>query len=200
MGATPTKQKKNRLNQLLKILRKFFIIFLLYCTAFFLGSITRQFFKNADLKMDNKFLEKIIIECSSEFNLDPRYMCAHFESENRKFDRKAIGKDGEIGIGQMLPKTASREALNRGYTNLSESIDRDKKILFDPYINVFLSCAHYRTILNMENIDDMIDCMAEYNKGKAHWRMKNNYPILLKQNYERRFGHSDINDLFKKIK
>ena len=91
--------------------------------------------------------------CSKEFDLNAKYMVAHFESENRYFNRKAVGKDGEMGIGQMLPSTAIEEALRIKQTNLAQQIKKDKTILYDTYTNVFLSCSHYRTILNYEIIN-----------------------------------------------
>jgi len=162
--------------------------------------ISNYFYKYGKLFLDDNYMEEIIIQCSKTFALSPKYMVAHFECENKEFDRKAKGDDGELGLGQMLPTTAIIEAKRWGYTNLAEAIKQDPTVLYDIQTSIFLSCAHYRTILNMNDVDDIIDAMAAYNKGKNRWFMKNNYPIRLKTNYERRYGNIDINKIFKKMK
>ena len=192
-------QKKNRFGIPLYVL-----ISLISLISFNVPEIFKKIIfdnkNDINLNMKDKFLEKIILDCSNEFGLNSKYMVAHFESENREFNRKAEGQDGEMGLGQILPPTAIQEAKDRNLMDLAKQIKEDKTVLYDTYTNIFLSCSHYRTILDMTNVLDIIDGMGQYNMGKSHWRMKNNYPERIKENYKRRYGNIDINIIFKEMK
>jgi len=161
--------------------------------------LTLNFNDEIDLKINNIIMEKAILSISQEFQLSPYYVVSHFDTES-KLNPRAKGKDGDYGLGQLLIPTAIGIANRKGLTNLAKDIKRDPSILYDIYINTYLSCCLMREILDSEKTLDIIDFQGQYNRGKKIWLMKNNYPTRMKKCYKKRYGNIDINIVFKLMK
>lgn len=139
-----------------------------YPTAVRLISKIPQKFNYQELIYPYPFRD-IVLKASNKFKLDHNLIFAIMREESR-FDRFAVSPAGAIGVMQLMPYTAIKEAKQLGikYKN-----DTD---LFEPKINILLGSFHLKKLI--EEFGNIPMAVAAYNAGdKAvnQWLESNNY-------------------------
>jgi soluble lytic murein transglycosylase-like protein len=94
----------------------------------------------------------IIESASSYYNISSGMIAAIIHQESRG-DYAALGRDGEIGLMQILPATAR----DMGF-------EGDKK-LYNPSINIFTGVKYLR--FQLDRYGNLLDMIAAYNAGSV---------------------------------
>lgn len=107
-------------------------------------------------------IAKTIIEESKRHDLDPVFVMAVIQRESR-FDSKAVGGHGEIGMMQIKPSTARwiSEKFGLGL--------KHEEALYDPVINIRISTT-YMAMLRDSFRKDAKYYIAAYNMGPTRAR------------------------------
>ena len=92
-------------------------------------------------------IAKAILYYSYKYNVDPLIMSALIDTES-KFNQNAVSSAGAIGMGQLLPSTASALGVNP----------------YDTLQNIEGACSYMATQLNNFNGDTRL-ALAAYNAG-----------------------------------
>jgi len=95
-----------------------------------------------------------IIESASKFYRISSAMIASIIHQESRGDYAALGRDGEIGLMQILPDTAHMMGF-RG----------DPQELYNPSINIFTGVKYLRFQLN--RYKNLLDMIAAYNAGSV---------------------------------
>ena len=110
------------------------------------------------------FLDKIIIQKAKKYYLDPNLVKAVIWRESN-FDIDALGEKGEIGLMQIMQKSAVKDWENYYKIRLEK-----KGVLFNPNLNIEIGCwylarcrRHWRKYKEPEVL-----MLAEYNAGYAN--------------------------------
>ncbi len=142
-------------------LRKYrFLIMIIVIGLIFLALIS--LFNFALEKMYPMDYESIILKYSQEYNLDVILVASVIRAES-KFDPYAISHKEARGLMQIASITgnwASEELSIENY---------NKKLLFDPDINIRIGCW-YLSKLKREFNNDMTNVLAAYNAGSGNVR------------------------------
>jgi soluble lytic murein transglycosylase len=99
----------------------------------FVLETTRTFLSKSNRKKSQK-IGYAILNAAEEFSLDPVFLMAVIQNES-SFDPKKRGSVGEIGLMQILPRTAEWIAGLYGLEYKNE------KSLLDPALNIWIGAA-----------------------------------------------------------
>lgn len=107
--------------------------------------------------------DALIAEIAKKYDVDPCLVKAVIWKESR-FDPRAEGKAGEIGLMQVMPSTAGDWARAVGRRNVS-AVD-----LYDPRTNIEAGAWYLRRGLNFwkDCSDPLPFAVAEYNAGRGN--------------------------------
>jgi soluble lytic murein transglycosylase len=107
--------------------------------------------------------DALIAEVAKKYDVDPCLVKAIIWKESR-FDPRAEGRAGEIGLMQVLPSTAGDWAQAVGRRNVS-AVD-----LYDPRTNIEAGAWYLRRGLNFwkDCSDPLPFALAEYNAGRGN--------------------------------
>lgn len=111
--------------------------------------------------LDAKSIAQTILRVSNEQGIDPILVGAVIQHESR-FNSRAIGGHGEIGLMQIKPKTARWISRKTGLQYTSS------KMLFDPHINIEIG-VRYLAWLD-KGFDDIRHTISAYNMGPNNVR------------------------------
>lgn len=104
--------------------------------------------ENPSMSFDEAgWIAKAILYYSYKYNVDPLIMSALIDTES-KFNQNAVSSAGAIGMGQLLPSTASALGVNP----------------YDTLQNIEGACSYMATQLNNFNGDTRL-ALAAYNAG-----------------------------------
>lgn len=104
--------------------------------------------ENPSMSFDEAgWIAKAILYYSYKYNVDPLIMSALIDTES-KFNQNAVSSAGAIGMGQLLPSTASALGVNP----------------YDTLQNIEGACSYMATQLNNLNGDTRL-ALAAYNAG-----------------------------------
>ena len=104
--------------------------------------------ENPSMSFDEAgWIAKAILYYSYKYNVDPLIMSALIDTES-KFNQNAVSSEGAIGMGQLLPSTASALGVNP----------------YDTLQNIEGACSYMATQLNNFNGDTRL-ALAAYNAG-----------------------------------
>lgn len=104
--------------------------------------------ENPSMSFDEAgWIAKAILYYSYKYNVDPLIMSALIDTES-KFNQNAVSSAGAIGMGQLLPSTASALGVNP----------------YDTLQNIEGACSYMATQLNNFNGDTRL-ALATYNAG-----------------------------------
>lgn len=104
--------------------------------------------ENPSMSFDEAgWVAKAILYYSYKYNVDPLIMSALIDTES-KFNQNAVSSAGAIGMGQLLPSTASALGVNP----------------YDTLQNIEGACSYMATQLNNFNGDTRL-ALAAYNAG-----------------------------------
>ncbi|RMD96224.1 MAG: hypothetical protein D6812_17510 [Deltaproteobacteria bacterium] len=95
--------------------------------------------------------------------VDPFLLLSIIRQESA-FDPQAVSRAGAVGLMQIMPRTARQIARKRG-----RSIRVTQSSLFSPSLNLELSCAYLRDLLERHD-NDLIRVLAAYNAGERRVR------------------------------
>ena len=99
----------------------------------------------------------IISQLAERFSIDPSWIYAEIRGESA-FKTDAVSSANALGLMQLLPSTAAKEAQTIGLQSYQGSAS-----LFDPQINMTLGSSHLRTLLN--TYKQPFIAIAAYNAG-----------------------------------
>ncbi|RME44565.1 MAG: hypothetical protein D6795_17735 [Deltaproteobacteria bacterium] len=98
-------------------------------------------------------------EATAGCGVDPFLVLSIIRQESA-FDPRAISRAGAVGLMQIMPKTAREIARKEG-----RKMRITQESLFSPRLNIELSCAHLRDLLDRHD-NDLIRVLAAYNAGE----------------------------------
>lgn len=141
----------------------------------------------AQYKKLSKKISKAILTESERHSLDPVFLMAVIENES-SFNPAAIGKDGEIGLMQLMPSTAEW---------FSKKLDirwRGKKTLQDPITNIKIGAAYLASLRERFDFHGRL-YLAAYNMGATNVRRAlekqvwpKDYAVRVMQRYVRMYA------------
>ncbi len=111
----------------------------------------------------------LIDKFAKKLKLDPALIFAIIREESR-FDRLAVSPAGAMGLMQLMPNTAKREAKKISINLIN---DRD---LFEPDKNIYIGAFYLSKLIN--EFDNVVFAIAAYNAGEAvvnSWIRENRY-------------------------
>ncbi len=126
-----------------------------------------------NIKYQELLYPKVFIETvsrlSKKLDLEPALILAIMREESR-FDRKAISPAGALGLMQLMPATAKREAKKIG-VNI-----RDEREIFEIEKNISIGSYYLKKLIN--EFDNIVLAIAAYNAGEKvvhSWINENKY-------------------------
>ena len=138
--------------------------------VFILSMFTYKYFT----KEDDDSYDSIIVAKSEKYSLDPNLVKAIIWRES-KFNQNAIGTKGEIGLMQLMKKSAVKDWELYYKRSLA-----GQGVLFNPALNIEIGCwylercrRHWREYAEPELL-----MLAEYNAGYSNvkkWLKNCNY-------------------------
>lgn len=107
--------------------------------------------------------DHVILAAARQHGLDPALVKAVVWQESR-FDARAVGRVGEIGLMQITEPTALEWAGETGVTNFAHAM------LFDPALNTRCGTWYLAKLLRRyPRADDPLPyALADYNAGRTH--------------------------------
>lgn len=139
-----------------------------YSTSVRLISKFPQNFKYQELLYPKVFIEKVS-KLSKKLDIESALILAIMREESR-FDRRAISPAGALGLMQLMPATAKREAKKIGI-NI-----KDEREIFEIEKNISLGSYYLKKLIN--EFDNMVFAIAAYNAGERvvhSWIDENKY-------------------------
>lgn len=139
-----------------------------YVTSVRLISKLPDKFNYQDLLYPRVFTETVS-RISKNLDIDQALIFAIMREESR-FDREAVSPAGAIGLMQLMPATAKREAKKLGMTI------REEKDIFATEKNITIGSYYLKKLIN--EFDNIVLAIAAYNAGENavySWINENKY-------------------------
>lgn len=139
-----------------------------YSTSVRLISKFPNNFKYQEILYPKVFIETVT-RISKKIDIEPALILAIMREESR-FDRKAISPAGALGLMQLMPATAKREAKKIGI-NI-----RDEREIFEIEKNISIGSYYLKKLIN--EFDNIVFAIAAYNAGEKvvhSWIDENKY-------------------------
>jgi soluble lytic murein transglycosylase-like protein len=150
--------------------------------TFIYKKVERSFAHISPMKAQH--ITNAIIRESNRSKLDPMFVLAIIEQESH-FNPETLGSHGEIGLMQVMPKTAFWIAKKN---NIPFS---QKKQLLDPIMNIRIG-VHYLAWLN-KRFDDARHSTSAYNMGPKNVRK------ILRNNKQPEVYYTSVLGRYKKL-
>lgn len=116
-----------------------------------------------------KVFNEIVNRISKNFDIDPALIFAIMREESR-FDKRAVSPAGAIGLMQLMPATAKREAKKAGMTI------KEEKDIFETEKNIAIGSYYLKKLIN--EFGSIVLAIAAYNAGENavySWLNENKY-------------------------
>lgn len=118
---------------------------------------------------DNTKYDPLIKKISLKYNLDYNLVKAVIWRESR-FDPRSRGSKGEVGLMQIMPKSATRSSVVEDWERATGIKINSEGVLFYPNINVDIGAWYLsKAISHWPDYEDRFAIgLAEYNAGKRN--------------------------------
>ncbi len=139
-----------------------------YATSVRLISKFPNNFKYQEILYPKVFTDTVS-RISKKIDIEPALILAIMREESR-FDRKAISPAGALGLMQLMPSTAKREAKKIGI-NI-----REEREIFEIEKNISIGSYYLKNLIN--EFDNIVFAIAAYNAGEKvvhSWIDENKY-------------------------
>lgn len=151
-----------------------------------------------DFRFKDKELAHSIEVYSEEFQVDAFLVCSLYRAESR-FRKYAYSTSKARGYGQLKVATAIDMAILLKRYDLVKLIRKNPRALYNTKINVMLSIAYIRWIIDKTNPGDILDVIASYNAGLNNKRGVVGSYIMDIKNYYKGYTGKDIFPLFEQL-
>jgi len=118
---------------------------------------------------DNMEYDDVIERVALRHNVDPLLVKAVIWRESR-FDSHARGKAGEIGLMQIMPKSATKASVVEDWERINDKQIKSEGSLFYPETNIDIGTWYLsRAIGHWEGYEHKLEiALCEYNAGKSN--------------------------------